>query len=69
MIKSISTLIPKRYVMLNKYMIWFLEEIIMWIDERSPCSRYYLLGALDKVSHQRLLLKLKVLNQLDFLLV
>ena len=46
--------------MLNKYIV-FLEEITKWIDEGSPADIIYLdfQKALDKVPHQRLLLKLK----------
>ena len=48
--------------MLNKYVMFcFLEEITKWIDEGSPVEIIYLdfQKAFDKVSHQRLLLKLK----------
>ena len=46
--------------MLNKY-VKFFEEITKWIDEGSPVGIIYLdfQKAFDKVSHQRLLLKLK----------
>ena len=35
--------------------LWFLEEITMWIDEGSPVDIIYLdfQKAFDKVSHQR----------------
>ena len=61
MIKFISTWIPKSEVMFNTY-IMFVEEITMWIDEGSPVDIIYLdfQKALEKVPHQRLLLKLKV---------
>ena len=47
--------------MLNKYFMFFLEEITKWIDEGSPVDIIYLdfQKAFDKVPHQRLLLKLK----------
>ena len=61
MIKFISTWIPKSEVMFNTY-IMFVEEINMWIDEGSPVDIIYLdfQKALEKVPHQRLLIKLKV---------
>ena len=42
-------------------MLCFLEEITKWIDEGSTVDIIYLnfQKAFDKVSHQRLLLKLK----------
>ena len=42
-------------------MLYFLEEIIKWIDEGSPVDITYLdfPKAYDKVPHQRLLVKLK----------
>ena len=42
-------------------MLWFLEEIIKWIDEGSPVDIIYLdfQKGFDKVPHQRLLLILK----------
>ena len=48
--------------MLNKYVTFFLEEITNWIDDGSPVDNIINLDfqkALDKVPHQRLLLKLK----------
>ena len=47
--------------MLNKYVILFLKK---WIDEGSPVSIIYLVfqKPLDKVPHQRCLLKLKPLD-------
>ena len=61
MIKSISTWIPKSEVMLNKYVIFFWEEITKWLDEGSPVDIINLdfQKAFDKVPHQILLLKLK----------
>ena len=46
--------------MLNKYVMFF-EVISKWVEERSPVDIIYLdfQKALDKVPHQRLLLKLK----------
>ena len=57
MIKSISTWIPKSEVMLNKYVMFLLEEITKWTDEGSPVDTIYLdfQKAFDKVPHQRLL--------------
>ena len=42
-------------------MLYFLQEIIKWIDKGSPVDIIYLdfQKAFDKVPHQRLLLKLK----------
>ena len=42
-------------------LLCFLEEIIKWVDDGSPVDVVYLdfQKAFDKVSHQRLLLKLK----------
>ena len=42
-------------------MLCFLEEITKWLDEGSPVDIIYLdfQKAFDKLSHQRLLLKLK----------
>ena len=42
-------------------MLCFLEEITKWIDEGSPIDIIYLdfQKSLDKVPHQRMLLKLK----------
>ena len=47
--------------MLNKYVMFFLEEITEWIEEGSPVDNIYLdfQKAFDKVPHQRLVLKLK----------
>ena len=47
--------------MLNKYVMFFFEEINKWIDKGSPVDIIYLdfQKAFDKVPHQRLLLKLK----------
>ena len=47
--------------MLNKYVMFFLEEITKWIDEGSPVDIIYLnfQNAFDKVPPQILLLKLK----------
>ena len=47
--------------MLNKYVMFFLEEINKWIDVGSPVDIIYLdfQKAFDKAPHQRLLLKLK----------
>ena len=60
-IKFISTWIPKCEVMLNKYVMFFIEEITKWVVEESPVYIIYLdfQKAFDKVQHQRLLLKLK----------
>ena len=46
---------------LTNIMLCFLEEITKWIDEGSPVDIIYLdvQKVFDKVSHQRLLLKLK----------
>ena len=46
--------------MRNKYVIFF-KEITKWIDDGSPVNIIYFdfQKAFDKVSHQRLLLKLK----------
>ena len=59
-IKSISTWIPKARSCLTN-MLCFLKKICKWIEERSPVDIIYLdfQKALDKVPHQRLLLKLK----------
>ena len=61
LIKSISTCIHKSGVMLNKGVMFFLEEITKWIDEGSLVHIIYLdfPKAFDKVPYQRLLLKLK----------
>ena len=40
-----STRIHKSEVMLNKYVMWFLEEITKWIDEGSPVDIIYLLNS------------------------
>ena len=47
--------------MLNKYVMFFFEEITKWIDEGSPVDIIYLYfqNAVDKVPHQILPLKLK----------
>ena len=60
-LKLISTWIPKSEVLLNKYVMFFLEEMTKWIDEGSPVDIIYLdfQKAFDKMPHQRLLLKLK----------
>ena len=52
--------------MLKKYVI-ILEEITKWIDEGSPVDIIYLdfQKAIDKVPHQRLLLKLKACGVRD----
>ena len=47
--------------MLNKYVMFFWEEITKWINEGSPVDIIYLAfqTAFDKVLHQRLICKLK----------
>ena len=42
-------------------LLCFFEEITMWVDEESPVVVIYLdfKKAVDKVPHQRLILKLK----------
>ena len=48
-------------VMSNQSLMFFLEEIIKWVYDRSPVDVVYLdfQKAFDKVPHQRLLLRLK----------
>ena len=45
--------------MLNKNVMVFFEEIIKWVDEGSDITYLDFQKTFDKVTHQRLLLKLK----------
>ena len=45
--------------MLNKFAMFFLEDVTKWVDEGSPVDIYLdLKKACDKVPHHRTLLKL-----------
>ena len=61
MLKFNSTLIPKSEMVLNKYIMFFCEEITKRIEEGAPVDNIYLdfQKAFDKVPYQRVLLKLK----------
>ena len=50
---------PKSEVMLNKYVMFFFEEITKWIEEGLPVDIIYLdfQKVFEKVPHKRLLFK------------
>ena len=60
--KPFSAWVPKSKIMPNKF--GFFKEITKWVDDGSPVDVIYFdfQKAVDKIPHQRLILKLKSLG-------